>query len=86
MSANSARVKLPIRKVVLGDDGQYRVYELIGITFTPVSKPYGHSTSAFAALGRLTQTDTKEAAGHMGAMAPSHIPGVADPDLVSYMP
>lgn len=51
-------ITLPKRKVVRGDDNQYRVYEMKVDGWMPVSKPYGHSTSAFAALGRLTQKDT----------------------------
>jgi hypothetical protein len=57
-------IELPIRRVTKKGGG-YVVIELVGSTYVDdwkeVSKVYGHSTSAFAALGRLTQKDTIQA-------------------------
>lgn len=62
-TTNSVTVELPRRKVVqLAEKEDYQVWELNpdGFEWRRVSKVYGHSTSAFAALGRLTQKDSKE--------------------------
>lgn len=65
MSAN-AFINLPIRRVCrvdsgdnsIKDDRYYQVFEIQKDgTWKAVSKGYRHSTSAFAALGRLTQKD-----------------------------
>ena len=56
------QVFLPVRKVKRVPGG-YRVLELKSREqdfWIAVSKVYAHSTSAFAALGRLTQKQTKE--------------------------
>lgn len=68
MTAN--KITLTLKKVSKGDDNNYRVYELQAskmqgskktwVEWMPVSKPYAHSTSAFAALGRLYQKEAKE--------------------------
>jgi len=53
-------ITLPRRKVVKIAEEGYQVWELNpdGFEWSRVSKVYAHSTSAFAALGRLTQKDT----------------------------
>jgi hypothetical protein len=55
-------INLPVRKVTrLTPDGHYVVVEQADDgAWTSVSKFYPHSTSAFAALGRLTQKDTEK--------------------------
>lgn len=56
------QVYLPVRAVLREPAGRlYYVHEKDPNGNWPaVSKGYPHSTSAFAALGRLTQKDTKE--------------------------
>jgi hypothetical protein len=57
----SNTIQLPHRKVIK-NDGQYVVIEFEKKKpneWAAVSKRYGHSISAFAALGRLTQKDTR---------------------------
>jgi hypothetical protein len=63
----SKTIELPIRRVLSlhGKAGKfYQVMELIERSeegmeqWAHLSKPYAHSTSAFAALGRLIQKDT----------------------------
>jgi hypothetical protein len=57
-------LNLPVREVqrVSPVDQDFAVFErqLTG-EYVQVSKGYAHSTSAFAALGRLVQKDTKQA-------------------------
>lgn len=53
-------VTLTLREVIKNQDGTYTVIEHLGeLGWKAKSKKYRHSTSAFAALGRLTQKDTK---------------------------
>ncbi len=57
---------LPIRKVHRTLEGDYIVLEKVsqrngGKLWQSASKRYGHSTSAFAALGRLYQKDVERA-------------------------
>jgi hypothetical protein len=68
MKAHQQTVTLPIRRVIYIKDsvnhpkGGYQVFQKSADNpqWNSVSKEYGHSTSAFAALGRLTQKDTPE--------------------------
>lgn len=54
-------ISLPIRKVKKLPDGHYVVLEEDDRwQWVEVSKHYPHSTSAFAALGRLTQKATEQ--------------------------
>ncbi len=58
----SQELSLPIRRVARvsapGIKHQYQVFEQeLNGAWAPVSKEYPHSTSAFAALGRLYQKD-----------------------------
>lgn len=53
-------ISLPLRKVKKLTDGQYVVVEEDdSFKWVEVSKHYPHSTSAFAALGRLMQKSTE---------------------------
>lgn len=56
-------ITTPIRKVVhlLGEYVvMEKVLDELGLeTWSPVSRGYPHSTSAFAALGRIAQNDVK---------------------------
>lgn len=59
----SKTVTLPRRMVKAAHDKNYErtytVYERSGAAWTQVSKPYHHSTSAYAALGRMTDKQSK---------------------------
>lgn len=62
------KVQVVPMKVVREKDGfteedVYVVRELVSGTWRPKSKGYVHSTSAFAALGRLLQKQIKEELG-----------------------
>ncbi len=54
-------ISTPLRKVLRCEkDGMYVVVELDSRhMWVEISKPYAHSTSAFAALGRITQRQTQ---------------------------
>lgn len=55
-------IKLTRREVIKGDAG-FQVVERHINSWRAASKVYAHSTSAFAALGRLTQKETKKIDG-----------------------
>ncbi len=57
----SETITLPVRVIHKARDGTFAVMERRQGKWLVVSKWYGHSTSAFAALGRLTQKQT----GHL---------------------
>jgi len=62
---SQALVSIPLRKVAKLPDGHYVVLEEdASYDWVEVSKHYQHSTSAFAALGRLTQKATENAVQH----------------------
>lgn len=55
------KVTLTPRNLQKNPDGSYTVIEWLGeLGWVAASKKYAHSTSAFAALGRLTQKETNE--------------------------
>ena len=56
-------IELPIRKVKHTPGFGYKVLQKVDGVWLTVSKDYAHSTSAFAALGRLVQKDTKQIIG-----------------------